>query len=380
VKGKNRLLVLAPQSPPYGGVADQSSLLVNNRLFSNEFDVTLVRTNPPKTIENPSARKKGSFIHVFGLLHSVLAELRGGHYSAIQLMTNGDISFIRDMFVAIIAKTRHKLPLAVHLHASRRGFWHNRTILSVNEIRSTPDGILRRLGYWLCSLLLSGADSLSQLTGPIDEFYESKGFPRADAIIPNAVANRSQSFESGDPASMLFVGRLTREKGIFDLVNSLASMEKGNWCLNILGDYSCKEDELVMDTILGEHPWKQNIHFRGVITGEKKWNYYRNASIFILPSYVEVFPVVLLEAMAFGCAVISTDVGEVPDITIESSVCLVKPGETVAIRKAISALIESPSKCLKMGAQNHSLAEKYDIDTVSMSFVRQLYCSIEKNA
>jgi len=95
---------------------------------------------------------------------------------------------------------------------------------------------------------------------------------------------------------------------------------------------------------------------------------------------VEVFPVVLLEAMAFGCAVISTDVGEVPDITIESSVCLVKPGETVAIRKAISALIESPSKCLKMGAQNQSLAEKYDIDTVSMSFVRQLYCSIEKNA
>ncbi|MCK5116095.1 MAG: glycosyltransferase [Candidatus Aegiribacteria sp.] len=372
VNNKNKLLVLAPQSPPYGGVADQSSLLIFSKPFIKKFDVTAIRTNPIRSIEIPSVAKKGSLKHVNSLLRSTMAELRSQEYSAIQLVTNGDISFIRDMLVAIIAKTKYKLPLAVHLHASRMGFWHSRTVHSVGTRQSVPDGIMGRLGYKLCSFLISHVDSFSQLTEQIDEFYLTKGFRKADAILPNAVANRTKVFEKGDPTSILFVGRLTEEKGIFDLVNSLALMENKNWSLNILGDFSIEEDRLKMDTALAEHPWRQNIHFHGIVSGEEKWNYYRNASIFILPSYVEVFPVVILEAMAFGCAVISTEVGEIASIIIDPASCLVKPGEIFAIKEAISALIANPSKCFEFGAQNYLHVKKYELDTVASSFVRQL--------
>ena len=104
---------------------------------------------------------------------------------------------------------------------------------------------------------------------------------------------------------VLYVGRGGKEKRVH-LVAAIADKvhEKDPTIkFEILGDVS---------EVLNKQEWPL-IHFYGDITDEKKISeIYKNASVLLLTSITEGFPMVVMEAMAHGCAVIATAVGDIP--------------------------------------------------------------------
>jgi glycosyltransferase involved in cell wall biosynthesis len=85
---------------------------------------------------------------------------------------------------------------------------------------------------------------------------------------------------------------------------------------------------------------------------------YAKADLFVLPTTADLSPWAYLEAMASGCAVISTGVGGVIDMVRHGETGLIVPvGDEVALATAIRSLLDNPTLCRQMGAQGRKDVE-----------------------
>jgi glycosyltransferase involved in cell wall biosynthesis len=141
--------------------------------------------------------------------------------------------------------------------------------------------------------------------------------------IPNGVEIPAEVGEEADPPEVLFVGRLSAEKGIRTLVDATRGLN-----LVVAGDGPLRS--LVPDAL-------------GFVPHEEVQRLLARAAVVVLPSHREGLPMVLLEAMAHGRAVVATPVGGVPSL-VEDGVTglLVPPGDAKALREAIERLLADP--------------------------------------
>jgi glycosyltransferase involved in cell wall biosynthesis len=129
--------------------------------------------------------------------------------------------------------------------------------------------------------------------------------PAAD----RALAQRELGLAAGGPL-LGCVGRLSKEKGIDRLLASLAQLPKSlAWRLALVGDGDQQSALQAQAETLG---LAGRVHFLG--RREDTARYYQAFDLYVLPSYLEAFPMALLEAMACGCPAIASAVGEVPRI------------------------------------------------------------------
>jgi glycosyltransferase involved in cell wall biosynthesis len=137
---------------------------------------------------------------------------------------------------------------------------------------------------------------------------------------------------------ILFIGRLSYRKGIFDLLEAYKGIfEKYGILLYIVGKGEL--DGKIRDFIR-----RENMTDRIRLLGHQDRNdlieLYQNATIFVLPSHYEGLPTVLLEAMACGLPVIATSVSGCPDVIIDGENGFLVPSKSPErIHEAISTLL-----------------------------------------
>jgi glycosyltransferase involved in cell wall biosynthesis len=148
--------------------------------------------------------------------------------------------------------------------------------------------------------------------------------------IPNGVAIPSRVGEAAEPAEVLFVGRLSQEKGIEELVEAT----KG---LNLV--------------VAGDGPLRHLVpQALGFVPHDEVERLLARAAVVVLPSHREGLPMVLLEAMANGRAVVATPVGGIPSLVEDGVTGLLVPtGDPHALREAITRLLGNPALRRKLG-------------------------------
>ena len=82
------------------------------------------------------------------------------------------------------------------------------------------------------------------------------------------------------------------------------------------------------------------IEFVGWVDGNQKIDLLNNSNVFILPSYNEGLPIAILEAMSYGLAIISTNVGGIPEIVNQNGI-LINPGDKIKLTEAIFRYINN---------------------------------------
>ena len=91
----------------------------------------------------------------------------------------------------------------------------------------------------------------------------------------------------------------------------------------------------------------------GAIYGAAKYQYFRDADIFVLPTNFEAFPLVLLEAMEFSLPVVSTDEGAISDIVDDGKTgFVVEKNNKSALVKKIGILLTNPSLRTELGQRS----------------------------
>ncbi len=167
-------------------------------------------------------------------------------------------------------------------------------------------------------------------------------FEQLPAVMEQLEARR----EADSVIKILYVGALNQKKGVLDLVAICAEIKKefGQFILYIAGGE--KEAGLIdkIHRTARELKVADKIHLSGEISGQKKLDHFLKCHVFILPSYVENFPVAILEAMRAGMPVVATPVGAIPEmIRDEENGFLVQAGDIKQFATKITKLCRDKS-------------------------------------
>jgi glycosyltransferase involved in cell wall biosynthesis len=137
---------------------------------------------------------------------------------------------------------------------------------------------------------------------------------------------------------ILFAGTLILNKGYADLIKAFAIIVKQfpGWKLVFAGNREIEQAKLLVKELEIE----SQVVFLGWISGDKKNQTFKEASIFCLPSYAEGFPMAVLDAWAYGLPVIITPVGGLSDVVKDNvNALLFNPGDIEALSTQITKMI-----------------------------------------
>ena len=110
---------------------------------------------------------------------------------------------------------------------------------------------------------------------------------------------------------VLYLSNLMKDKGIFDFIDAVEMLEGKQLEIHIAGAI---EQQYQVDIESRLASLANRVTYHGVVRGNEKHQLFVDADIFVLPSYDEGQPLSILEAYAYGCAVVTTSVGGIPDI------------------------------------------------------------------
>jgi glycosyltransferase involved in cell wall biosynthesis len=174
-----------------------------------------------------------------------------------------------------------------------------------------------------------------------------------------------------DPVEVLFVGRVVRDKGVFELVDAAAArgadaLGPASWRLVLVGD---GPDAAELDARVAELDLTDSVTRTGWLSDIDLARRYAAATVLALPSHREGFPTVLPEAMSFGLPIVTTPVGGIPDrLTEDVNAWFVPVGDPARLRTRLDMLVASPKTRASMGAANRSLARTWAPDEVAAEY------------
>jgi glycosyltransferase involved in cell wall biosynthesis len=169
---------------------------------------------------------------------------------------------------------------------------------------------------------------------------EVRGLGARDVrVVPNGVEVPDDVGEEAEPPQILFAGRLSREKGILELVEA------------------ARGHELV---VAGDGPLRGQVRqARGWVTQDELVQLYRDAAVVACPSHREGFGMVCAEAMAHGKAVVASDVGGLRDLVVDGeSGLLVPPRDVPALRAALESLLADRELRRRLGTAGRERARE----------------------
>lgn len=169
------------------------------------------------------------------------------------------------------------------------------------------------------------------------------GFGEKIKVIPNGIDH--EAFQpAGKINTILTSGRLLPRKGFHDLVRAVHPMQS-DFTLHILGDGPIREKlkwkSQGSQTPVIMHGWVDN-------KSSAYKHFIETAAIYSLVSARENASISLLEAMAAGCAIITSDQSGCPEMVGDAAI-LVRHGHPDELRKAIQFLIDQPQYRLELG-------------------------------
>lgn len=152
-----------------------------------------------------------------------------------------------------------------------------------------------------------------------------------------------------DAPLLLFVGRLSHEKHIHDLRPLMDAMPHARLALVGDGPYRPELEDLFAGT---------NTKFMGYLKGEALSKAYASADMFVFPSSLETFGLVVVEAMAAGLPVVASRVGGIPDVVEEGyNGYTFDIGDTGAIIEGVQRIAVTKERMAQMGRNGRMFAE-----------------------
>ena len=176
--------------------------------------------------------------------------------------------------------------------------------------------------------------------------------------------------------AFLLIARLLVAKGLREYARAgrILKARLGNWKLYLLGPEDESADSIPMSEVIS---WQQEgvLEYLGSTTDVKE--YLQKSSVYVLPSYREGTPRTVLEAMAMGRPIITTDAPGCRQTVIEGqNGYLVAPQNAEELAEAMFRFIQQPGLIESMGMKSREIAEqKFDVHQVNAVMLKEMEIS-----
>ncbi len=201
-------------------------------------------------------------------------------------------------------------------------------------------------------------------TKDLEEHVRSEVPEKEIWLIPNGVIldffseTRKRRPRKGSNRNILFVGRLTKQKNLFSLLEAIQSMDR--LTLTIVGEGPLHKELIDYSKELG-----LDVRFEGYVSHDRLREYYYDADVFVIPSLIEGHPKVLLEAMACRLPVVGTNVEGTNEIITHEYNGLLCDTNPESIGNAVKRLLEDREYAEKLGENARDLiAQEYDLTSL----------------
>ncbi len=165
--------------------------------------------------------------------------------------------------------------------------------------------------------------------------------------------------------TVLFVGRLEREKRVDELIRAFA-LVPGPARLEIIGDGTRRAGWSALARELGQ---AGRVRFRGAVDDDALVAAYQRCAVFCMPGIAELQSLVTLEAMAAGRPVVAADAVALPHLVHPGrNGLLYRPGDVAGLAAALTALLADPATRARMGAAGREAAAAHDLDATLDAF------------
>jgi colanic acid/amylovoran biosynthesis glycosyltransferase len=170
---------------------------------------------------------------------------------------------------------------------------------------------------------------------------------------------------AGRGSQLLFVGRVAAVKGLSVLLEAVAKLD--NVTLNVAGD---GPDRALLEEKVRALNISSRVKFLGYQSQEQVRKLLEKADLFVMSSFAEGVPVVLMEAMAAGIPVVATRIAGIPELVHHGrSGLLVPPGDVSEMTVAVDRLLEDPDLRNQFAiAGRRDIEREFNIQTESRWF------------
>lgn len=267
-------------------------------------------------------------------------------------------AILRDLPMLLFV--RKKCPkIVMHFHGSFSG----RLIAPGNSLMKLATKMILQLSD---AVLLFSSEEKREWS----QFYPEMRYYLVDNPYVEKAELSLQKMKTQPPV-ILFVGRLIDEKGIFDLVEAIRLLgSKLPFQVKIAGVGPHQEAMVAEIHRLGI---SDRVQMLGYVTGKELAEVYRSASIFVLPSWREGFPLVLVEAMDYSLPIVTTRIRGAADRFMEGENCLfVDPQNPEQLAGAIEKLLLDLGLRQVMGANNKRKVKEYSPEIVGKIYYQIL--------
>jgi glycosyltransferase involved in cell wall biosynthesis len=335
------IYIATPWTPSGGGMYKVSEYLIQSQAPLPPDQAARLRPLDSRGGASPLF----SLWIVFIALTKIVRGRIEGRLAGVHVNVAERLSLIRKGLIILTSRALG-VPVVAHLHAHMKDFY------------DALPGPLQGLTRWIFSLancvLVIGPQArrfvIDELRVPAE---------RVEIVIngvPPATVPRRPS-EPGRVLRVLFVGRLSRLKGVDDLLDALArpGFDRSRLQATIAGcgdvaAYQARAREL------GIHDF---VRIPGWCSQDDVAQLLAQTDVLVLPSYVEVLPLAVLEALANGVAVVCTPVGEIPSLLSDGvDVVFVQPGDTAGLAAKLQQVLGHPELLERLERNGHALYER----------------------
>lgn len=212
------------------------------------------------------------------------------------------------------------------------------------------------------------ADGLIVLS-EANRVYFKETYGRDAVLIPNGVDEKvaktadviKQRWGLDKDSFLLYLGRLVPEKRPELLIEAFRGLDTDKRLVIAGGGSDTSDFERELHAAADGD---SRILFTGFVAGEPLEELYSNAYAYVLPSDVEGMPMSLLEAMAYGCCCVTSDVPECADVLADTGVTFER-GNVGGLKRVLANLLVDSAKATCLSSLAHKrVSSTYDWDTV----------------
>ncbi len=364
-----RILVLNYEYPPVGGGGGQASADLARALAERGHSIEVITAGLPGL----PAREEAAGVSV--------RRVRTGRRSPFRASFLAMSGYLAAAFLPALRAARTWNPDVIHAHfAVPTGA----LALIVSRLTGVPYVITAHLGdvpggvpektrrwfrwvYPLTGAIWRGAAAVAAVSN-YTRSLAAQHYRVPIEVIPNGswLEQGMQPRSSNQPPRVIFVGRFQPQKNLIFLVEMLGEVKDLGWECTLVGDGPTRSEVEGRIESLG---LGDRITLTGWVAPEDASRRLASADLLIMPSLSEGLPVVGVQALCHGLAIVASKVGGLAELVedgVNGKAC--EPGDAACFRTALRWCLEQPDRLRRMQQASRQMAARYDIRRVAETY------------